>query len=90
MPPNLEQQIRQSIAQWLEARADFYEGSRGEALAAYCDADRRLCAAFAADWEGKDPALLSRGYCAFQQMLTANLDRSPPGETRETETSECD
>lgn len=90
MPPNHEQEMRQSIAQWLEARADFYEGGSGEALAAYSDADRRLCAAFAAEWEGKDPALLSRAYCDLQEVLTANSDRIPRGEGRKNEDSKCD
>ena len=90
MPPNHEQEMRQSTAQWLEARADFFEDSCGETLAAYSDADRRLCAAFAADWVGKDPALLSRAYFDFQEVLTANSDRTPPGEGRETEDSKCD
>lgn len=56
------------IEQWLAARTSFHAGAEA-GLKAYCHADRRLLAAFAADWAFDNTQLLAQVYQDFQDML---------------------
>jgi hypothetical protein len=56
-----EEEISLAIEQWLVARRSFLRGTEAD-LEAYCHADRRLLAAFAADWAVDNPQLLAPAY----------------------------
>ena len=66
------QEMRRAIGQWLEARAKYHTGGVDSADA-YCVADERLLAAFAADWSVDDPRMFAAAYQNFRAALVANL-----------------
>jgi len=68
------QQMQAAIEQWLMARTRFHEhGSIN--LDAYCAADTRLLAEFAADWAPDDPRMFGT---AFQKFRAALVEDSSP------------
>lgn len=71
-----EENMPQVIGQWLEARSRFNAHGR-DYLAAYCAADARLLAAFAADW------LLATPRCSPRHTKSSGrLSSQTPHRTR--------
>jgi hypothetical protein len=59
-----EEEMSLAIEQWLASRTSFHAGAEAGPKA-YCHADRRLLAAFAADWAVDNQRLLAQAYQDF-------------------------
>jgi hypothetical protein len=63
-------EITEAMTQWLSARANFHIKGR-DYSAAFCMADARLLAAFAAGWNPRSPRMLAAAFQGFRTSLAA-------------------
>jgi hypothetical protein len=60
--------------QWLTARDQFRRRAGAKVLDEFWEAEHRLFAAFALDWEGCDEHALCKAYNQFRQLLVKQHD----------------
>ena len=75
MPLASDHELNHACQQWLTARNGLTHRSGRGKLDAFEHADRRLFAAFAADWTGSDDALAD-AYQEFQRVLVKQDDEA--------------
>jgi hypothetical protein len=64
--------MRKAIHEWLAARADFHAGGMS-CMEAYCAADTRLLATFAADWSADNTEMCASAYQEFRKTLVTRI-----------------
>jgi hypothetical protein len=65
------ERIRRAIEQWLKVRGTPYT-DRADAVAAKLSSDDELFEAFAAEWNGDDPAIFAAAFKRFRSALLSD------------------